>query len=257
MQIQQNIASFKTKIMKILGIIPARYGSTRFPGKALADILGKTMIQRVYTQASMAECLDRVVVATDDERIASSVHFVGGEAVMTHKDHLSGTDRCAEVLKKIGEAYDIVINIQGDEPFIQPKQIDLLGDFLTNNNSFDIATLAKEVTKEADIQNPNVVKVVFSNQHKALYFSRHAIPFLRNKDQTTTYFKHIGMYGYRVPILKKITQLPPTRLELTESLEQLRWLENDMEIGVITTTMEAIGIDTPEDLKKVLSMISS
>ncbi len=247
--------------MKIAGIIPARYGSTRFPGKPLADIGGKTMIHRVYEQASKAEKLSAVIVATDDERIINEVESFGGRAVMTSEKHGSGTERCAEVVERLensGSQFDVVINIQGDEPFLDPSQIDLLADMFSNDH-VEIATLIRKISDTADLENPNVVKVVTGNDNQALYFSRSAIPFFRGlpKEDWTdkhTYFSHVGIYAYRTPVLKKIVTLPQGKLEKCESLEQLRWLENGLSIHVQQTDMESFAVDTPEDLSKFFNI---
>jgi 3-deoxy-manno-octulosonate cytidylyltransferase (CMP-KDO synthetase) len=263
--------------MKILGIIPARYASSRFMGKPLVDIGGKTMIQRVYEQALKAKCLSKVIVATDDERIFNHVKSFGGEVMMTAKEHPSGTDRCAEVVLKmnIGElfegmnpqksivfegikakrkktTYDIVVNIQGDEPFIDPLQIEKVTEILRGGD-FSISTLVKKIDNPELVNNPNVVKCVFSNKNKALYFSRSSIPFVRNTppQYEGIFYKHLGLYAYKTSVLLEITKLSPSRLEQLESLEQLRWLENGYEIGVAVTDIETIGIDTPEDLLKI------
>ncbi len=240
--------------MEILGIIPARYASTRFPGKPLTDINGKTMIRRVYEQAK-ASGLTEVIVATDDDRIFSHVQEFGGQAVMTAEHHQSGTDRCFEAYKKLNKPYEFVINIQGDEPFIKPEQIDLVGDCF-NRPGTQLATLVKKINSTEELFNTNAPKVVLNNHNEALYFSRQAIPYCRNVPQDIwhkqhTYYKHIGIYGYRADILEQITQLPPSALELAESLEQLRWLENGFKITTALTEFETIGIDSPEDLQKV------
>lgn len=240
--------------MKILGIIPARYASSRFPGKPLAVINGKSMIQRVYEQSSKAACLSRVLVATDDNRILNHVTAFGGKAVMTSSSHQSGTDRCAEAVKTM-ESYDVVINIQGDEPYIQPGQIELLASCF-NDKETNIATLAKKITDRSDLFNPNVPKIIVDSNLWAIYFSRHPIPYLRNaKSQEEwvtlhTYYKHIGIYGYRLKTLRDITSLSASPLEKAESLEQLRWIENGYRIKTAFTDMESIAIDTPEDLQK-------
>jgi 3-deoxy-manno-octulosonate cytidylyltransferase (CMP-KDO synthetase) len=234
--------------MNILGVIPARYASTRFPGKPLVDIKGKSMIQRVYEQSMLAN-LNKVVVATDDERIAAEVTRFGGEFVMTASTHQSGTDRCAEVVKNL-PGYDVVINIQGDEPFIDPKQIDLIGDCFKDEN-VQLATLIKEIHSEEELFNPNVPKVVIGQQQQAIYFSRHPIPYLRNPAHVHQYYKHIGIYGYKTATLLEITQLSPSTLELAESLEQLRWIENGYQIQTKLTTIETIAIDSPNDLLKI------
>ena len=240
--------------MKILGIIPARYASTRFPAKPLVDIAGKSMIQRVYEQVKKSTRINKVVVATDHAEILSHVQYFG-EACMTRESHISGTDRCYEALTLQQETFDYVINIQGDEPFIQPEQIDLLAERLDGHT--EIATLVKAIEQEEQLFNPNVVKAVINLQHEALYFSRSAIPHMRNtpeKDwlRKQNFYKHIGMYAYRTDILEQLTKLPPSSLEKAESLEQLRWLENGFKISVAETHTETIGIDTPEDLKKAL-----
>lgn len=246
--------------MNFLGIIPARYASTRFPGKPLADINGKTMIQKVYEQACKA--LDHVYVATDDKRIEEAVHNFGGKVIMTSPNHQSGTDRIAEatqyITKRLKQNFDVVINIQGDEPFIQPKQINSLKSCF-HNPSTEIATLIKAITNPKEIFDPNKVKVVIAKNKRALYFSRSAIPYLRGKSQEkwfaqNSFYKHIGMYAYRYDVLIKITQLEQSDLELSESLEQLRWLENGYWIQTEITEHESIGIDTPEDLIKVKEM---
>ena len=239
--------------MKIVGIIPSRYASSRFPGKPLADINGKSMIRRVYEQAGKAECLNEVIVATDDQQIFDHVKSWSGEVVMTNKDHPSGTDRCREAYEKIGGKFDYIINIQGDEPFIEPEQINSLASLLDGET--ELATLIKEIQDPADIINPNVVKVV-RGEH-ALYFSRSPIPHFRDASiekwlEQHVYFRHVGIYAYRSDILDKITQLPQGKLEKAESLEQLRWLENGFKIKVGETFFENIGIDTPEDLARVM-----
>jgi 3-deoxy-manno-octulosonate cytidylyltransferase (CMP-KDO synthetase) len=239
----------------ILAIIPARYASTRFPGKPLVDIGGKTMVQRVYEQVIQSTSVDRAVVATDDDRIEAHVRAFGGAVVRTRPDHPSGTDRCAEVALQYPDA-DYILNIQGDEPFIQPEQIDLLARTLSGNWQFNIATLAKKIEDPELLFNPNVVKVVFSAQHGALYFSRHPVPFVRGHEKDEwigrhDFYKHIGLYGFRRATLLDIAGMAPTLLEKAESLEQLRWLENGLKIAVGVTTLETIGIDTPEDLLKI------
>lgn len=239
----------------IIGIIPARYASTRFPGKPLIDIGGKTMIQRVYDQAKKATLLSDVVVATDDVRIYEHVLSFCGKAIMTSEKHQSGTDRCAEVVEKIDYKVDAVINIQGDEPFIYPEQIDLVASAF-NNNEVILATLIKKINQTADLISDTVMKVVVDKNNRAIYFSRNAIPYCRGKAieewlNNHTYYKHIGIYGYRTSTLKEITQLPPSSLELTESLEQLRWIENGYPIHVMLTDKESVSIDKSEDLEKV------
>lgn len=244
--------------MKILGVIPARYASTRFPAKPLADIAGKTMIERVYSQASKASSLNQVVVATDNQKIFDHVKTFGGEVVMTSEDHVSGTDRCAEALALTGGEYDYVINIQGDEPFIDPAQIDLLASLL--DGKVELATLVKRLTDPDVLHNPNVVKAIFNLQYEAIYFSRNALPHVRNTAASQwldkqDFYKHIGMYAYRSDVLKVITKLKPSSLELAESLEQLRWVENGYNIKVAETDIETMGIDTPEDLERAVQQL--
>ena len=244
----------------ILGIIPARYASTRFPAKPLVDIAGKTMIQRVYEQVKKSSLVTEVVVATDHEEIYRTVKSFAGNVCMTKEDHVSGTDRCFEALTLQQKKFDYVINIQGDEPFIQPEQIDLLAGLLDGNT--EIATLAKKIEQEDQLFNPNVVKVVFAKNGEALYFSRSTVPHLRNVPekewlQQYSFFKHIGMYAYRTDILKQLTGLSVSSLEKAESLEQLRWLENGFKIKVAETRTETIGIDTPEDLQKAIASLKN
>lgn len=249
-------------MMKSLAIIPARYASTRFPAKPLAMLGGKLIIERVYRQVQQA--IDDVVVATDDERIMSAVESFGGRAVMTSTEHRSGTDRCYEALMKVGGSYDIVINVQGDEPFIQPEQIRSLVDCF-EDPATDIATLVKPFTVEDGIEaleNPNSPKVVVSCDMKAIYFSRSVIPYMREVPREEwlsrhTYYKHIGMYAFRAKTLGEVTALPQSSLELSEKLEQLRWLENGYRIGVGITTIETIGIDTPEDLRRAEEFLAA
>ena len=244
--------------MKFLGIIPARYDSTRFPGKPLVLIHGKPMIRWVYEKASST--VDYLCVATDDKRIADTVSGFGGHFLMTSPDHRSGTDRCAEAAELMGEAtpFDVVINIQGDEPFISPEQIDVLKSCFETDT--EIATLIKKIETTDELFNPNKPKVVIDNQHNALYFSRSPIPFNRNQKEENwlnhTYWAHIGIYAFRKNILREITQLKPGKLEITESLEQLRWLENGYKIKTAETFSQGIGIDTPEDLENALQLLS-
>ena len=243
-----------------IGIVPSRYASTRFPGKPLVKIGNKPMIQLVYEQAQKA--ISEVYVATDDERIYSAVQNFGGRAVMTSPNHQSGTDRCFEAYQKIGSRAEVIINIQGDEPFIQPEQIETLKDcFLLHETQ--IATLVKPYAVEEtfeDLANPNTPKVVINNRMEAMYFSRSIIPYLRSVDRRQwiekhAYYKHIGLYAYRANVLKEIVQLEPSLLEKAESLEQLRWLENGYKIKVGITKHHSIGIDTPEDLERAREMI--
>ena len=246
--------------MKFIGIIPARYASTRFPGKPLADMKGKYMIQRVYEQVKTV--LDRVYVATDDRRIFDAVHSFGGKVVMTSENHKSGTDRCFEAYSRIGEGEDVIINIQGDEPFIQTRQIEAIMECFESEGT-QIATLVKPFTKEDGFDalfNSNSPKVVLNNRNEALYFSRSIIPYIRNYKYDTwldhhVFYKHIGMYAYRADVLSEITALPQSSLEIAESLDQLRWLQNGYRIKVGITTQETIGIDTPEDLERALKYL--
>ncbi len=243
--------------MNVIGIIPARYASTRFPGKPLVDIGGKLMIQRVYEQVS--KILTDVYVATDDERIQKAVENFGGKVAMTSAEHRSGTDRCAEALdiaqKVTGKCFDVVINIQGDEPFIQPYQIQLLIDCF-KDAATDIATLVKPFASGDDVTNPNQVKAILNLKGEALYFSRSPIPYLRNAPDAIwskhfEYLKHLGIYAYRATVLKAVTQMAQTPLELAESLEQNRWIENGLKIRVEKTDFESLAVDTPEDLNKI------
>ena len=246
--------------MKILGIIPARYASTRFPGKPLALVNGIPMIERVYHQALLA--FENVYVATDDERISDAVTSFGGKTVMTSPSHPSGTDRIREALDKIEKqeqkTYDVVFNVQGDEPYIQAEALNQLKQCFTDPSTH-IATLAKPIHTPEDIINPNHVKVVRDISGKALYFSRSPIPYLRNIPQEQwsekyKFLKHLGIYAYRSEVLRNITQLQPSSLELAESLEQNRWLENGYVIRVEITEYESVSIDTPEDLERVNKM---
>ena len=243
--------------MQIIGIIPARYASTRFPGKPLVKIDGKSMIQRVYEQA--AKAIDTVYIATDDKRIADEITSFGGNFVMTDTDHASGTDRLNEAVqiieKQLNSKFDVIINIQGDEPFINPEQIEQIISCFEDQTT-EIATLVKKIDSQADIFNPNKPKVVFNKNMNALLFSRSPIPYIRgceekNWTEKHTFFKHIGMYAYKRNILNKITKLKQSELEIAESLEQLRWLENGYKIKVAITDIETIGIDTPDDLKRL------
>ncbi len=236
-----------------LGIIPARFASTRFPGKPLTMIAGKTMISRVYEQVHQAN-LDAVVVATDDERIRRHVEDFGGRAVMTSAAHASGTDRCAEVASLPAfSGFEIVVNIQGDEPFIRPSQIVQVADVLLKDESLPIATLAKKIEVPDVIFDPHTVKVVFDKNYRALYFSRSPLPFVRDSDKAewpsvAPFFKHLGLYAFRRKTLLAVSALPPGLLERAESLEQLRWLENGFPIGIALTEYDSKGIDTPEDI---------
>jgi 3-deoxy-manno-octulosonate cytidylyltransferase (CMP-KDO synthetase) len=247
---------------KIIGIIPARYASTRFPGKPLADIHGKSMIQRVYEQASMT--LETVYVATDDLRIYEAVERFGGKVIMTSSAHKSGTDRCAEAVKliehELNELFDVVLNVQGDEPFIEPRQFELIKSCFSDKQT-QIATLVKKIDLKEELFDPNRPKVILNSKQEAVYFSRNTIPYIRGKGKddwlnSTVFYMHIGLYGFRKDVLNKITSLPQSRLELAESLEQLRWIENGYRIAVRITSYESFGVDTPEDLKKLITTLS-
>ena len=244
----------------IVGIIPARYASTRFPGKPLIDLGGKSMIQRVYEQATAAASLHTVVVATDDSRIFDHVLSFGGQAMMTSPDHPSGTDRCAEVAMAFPQAQWFV-NIQGDEPFISPSQIDKVVAPLLADPTKELATLVKRIQKEDELFSMHVVKAVIRSDGMALYFSRQPIPAQRNTAperwlEKTPYYKHIGIYAYRRETLLAVTQWPASSLETAESLEQLRWLEGGLSIWTSETDLETTGIDTPDDLEKVVHLFS-
>ena len=243
--------------MEFIGIIPARYGSSRFPGKPLAVLGGKPVIQRVYEQ--VAAILNTVYVATDDERIYNTAIAFGGRAVMTSPDHKSGTDRIAEAVRKINGNYDVIINIQGDEPFIQSSQIETLCECFEDSGT-QIATLGKPFTSLEALQNTNSPKIILDNRGYAMYFSRSVIPFIRGAESADwiaryPFLKHIGIYAYRVSVLAEITNLPQSSLELAESLEQLRWLQNGYKIKVGLTDVETIGIDTPADLQRAEDFI--
>lgn len=239
----------------IIGIIPSRFASTRFPGKPLADIAGKPMIQRVYEQAKKCGQLQRVIVATDDERIKACLESFGGEVEMTSKEHTNGTERCAEVAARNNADY--YINIQGDEPFIKPEQIQSLAEILDGQTQ--LGTLVKRIADPALLDNPNTMKVLLNKKKEALYFSRACVPYIRDfpKDEWLdhhTFYKHIGIYAYRKDILEKVVNLPLGLLEQAESLEQLRWLENGYSITVAETSLETIGIDAPEDVERALKL---
>lgn len=251
--------SSRSEALNFITIIPSRYGSSRFPGKPLADIGGKPMIRRVYEQARKA--MKDVWVATDDERIAEAVKAFGGNVVMTSADHQSGTDRCAEAVRKAseltGKTYDVVVNVQGDEPFIQPDQIELIMDCFAQDPFSEIATLIQPILKNEDIFLPDMVKVVLDKNSNAVYFSRSPIPYRVGVEpskwmENFTYYGHIGLYAYRTDVLERLSGLPKSSLEMAESLEQLRWLENGFKIKTSITHYDSFGIDTPEDLRKVL-----
>lgn len=243
--------------MKFTAIIPARYASTRFPGKPLAILGGKTVIQRVYEQA--VSVLDDAYVATDDERILQTVEAFGGRAVMTRSDHKSGTDRIEEAATKIGTTADVIINIQGDEPFIHPSQIETLCH-LFDDPQTQIGTLGKRFESMEAVENPNSPKIVTDVKGFALYFSRSVIPFIRGRQRDEwfgqyPFLKHLGIYAYRREVLGEITKLPQSSLEIAESLEQLRWLQNGYRIRVGETYIETVGIDTPEDLQRAEQLL--
>lgn len=243
--------------MKIVGIIPARYGSSRFPGKPLAMIKGKTMIQRVCEQAWKSK-LDDVVVATDDIRIADEVLKFGGKYVMTDPRHQSGTDRCCEALEILEEQYDAVLNIQGDEPFIDPQHINLLADMISRDDT-QLASLVKRIDDEEELFGSNKVKVVMDKSGNALYFSRNPIPYMRNVAhekwlQKGCFFQHLGIYAYKAATLRQIATMQPTALELAESLEQLRWLENGLAIRMAVVEADSLAIDSPADIAKAIEM---
>lgn len=242
----------------IVAIIPARYASTRFPGKPLVEIEGKTMLQRVYEQVSQSKLVSKVVVATDDQRIYDHVISFAGNAVMTASDHPSGTDRCWDALQQLEEKYKYVINVQGDEPFIEPEQIDELATVLQDGTT-ELATQMIAVDSYEMLFDKGEAKIVLNTNNEALYFSRMAIPFIKGVEEKDwhkhhNYFRHVGMYAYRTDILEEITKLPVSPLEKAESLEQLRWLENGYSIKCVLTTFDSHCIDTPQDIEKVLKL---
>lgn len=240
--------------MKVLGIIPARFDSSRFPGKPLIDLKGKTMIERVYEGAQKAQLIDKLVVATDDQRIIAEVERFGGHVLLTKSTHQSGTDRCAEVLERFPD-YDIVINIQGDEPLVSAQQLDTLLAAFTDSNT-QIATLVNPEVSQEDLNNPNRIKVVENAQQQAIYFSRSALPNMHYaKSETFPWLRHIGLYAYRAHVLAELSRLSPCLLEQAESLEQLRWLYYGYAIQLIRTTIETPNIDVPEDVQKVLPFL--
>lgn len=240
--------------MKVLIVIPSRYGSTRFEGKPLLDIAGKSLVRRTYEQALKANLDARVLVATDDSRIYDHVSAFG-ECIMTSSDHLSGTDRCFEVAAKLEETYDVMINLQGDEPFIQPSQIEQLAAAFVNSE-IDIATLKKPLQSKEELFNPNIVKVICDKRSQAIYFSRQAIPYIRSVSEEEwvnayPYYRHVGLYAFRTSCIAALKQLQPGKLEMAESLEQLRWLENGFRIQVEETEFISPAIDSPADLDAV------
>lgn len=238
--------------MKFIGIIPARYASTRFPGKPLALLGGKPVIQHVYEK--VAAVLEAAYVATDDERIYDAVKSFGGQVVMTRTDHKSGTDRIEEAIEKIGGEWDVVVNVQGDEPFVAKSQLDTICHCFDDPTT-QIATLGKPFESMEAVQNPNSPKIVVDNMGFAMYFSRSVIPYVRGKEKSSwlthyPFLKHLGIYAYRKDVLRQVTQLPQSSLEIAESLEQLRWLQNGFKIKVGTSDVETVGIDTPQDLER-------
>ncbi|MEI7801309.1 MAG: 3-deoxy-manno-octulosonate cytidylyltransferase [Bacteroidota bacterium] len=244
--------------MKTLGIIPARYASSRLPGKPFALIQGKPMLQHVYERVKASNCVDKLIIATDDERIINLAASFGAEAQLTSTTHESGTERCAEVAAAVGNDFDVVINIQGDEPFIVAEQIDALRKLFLKPD-VQIGSLIKRISSLEELKNPNVVKAVTATDGKALYFSRAVIPYLRNAEEKDwllnhAFYKHIGLYGFRRETLLKIANLPPTLLEKAESLEQLRWLENNFTIHLAETFIETMSIDTADDLARANNM---
>lgn len=249
--------------MRTLAIIPSRYGSSRFPGKPLADIAGKSMVRRVYEQAKKA--FEDVCVATDDLRIVAEVESFGGVAIMTSSHHQSGTDRCFEAYTRYAGLFpdrkvDIVMNIQGDEPLIDPEQLKSLEKAFEGDSEVYLGTMAKRIDSPEELFNPNTPKVIMDKDGYALYFSRSTIPYLREVPQDEwhtkhAYYKHIGLYAYKPETLKKICSMERSTLEKCESLEQLRWLENGLKIKVIETTSTTFAVDTPEDLAKIVRYI--
>jgi 3-deoxy-manno-octulosonate cytidylyltransferase (CMP-KDO synthetase) len=244
--------------MKVLIVIPSRYGSTRFEGKPLIDIQGKSLVKRTYLQALKTNLNATVIVATDDQRIFDHVSEFG-LCIMTSDKHLSGTDRCFEVYEKLNQKFDLLINLQGDEPFVQPQQIEQLAQALGHSNC-EIATLKKSIESDEELFNPNVVKVINDSNNKAIYFSRHPIPYCRGKKQETwrkyhTYFRHIGLYGFRTSMIDKLKKLESTPLENMESLEQLRWIENKFNISVLETNFMSPAIDSPDDMNRVFDFL--
>lgn len=241
--------------MKVIGIIPARYASTRFPGKPLVDIAGQTMIQRVYHQAKHSAALSEVIVATDDTRIYDHIKSFAGNVLMTKESHQSGTDRCAEVIRNIS-GFDVAVNIQGDEPFIDPQQIDLLVSCFENPGT-QIATLVRKAQTLEELTNPNKPKVVLNKHGQAMYFSRQPVPYLRGEAienwlEKLPFYNHIGLYGYRVDTLQELAELPVSDLEVMEALEQLRWLDNGYHIQTAVSNHSNDAIDTPEDLEQIM-----
>jgi 3-deoxy-manno-octulosonate cytidylyltransferase (CMP-KDO synthetase) len=248
-------------MIKATGIIPARYASTRFPGKPLIDLAGKSMLQRVYEQCKLSKSLSRIIIATDDERIYKHAESFGAEVCMTDEKHPSGTDRCAEVALKMNIDTDVIINIQGDEPLINPSQIDLLANCFADSKT-QIATLIKVIDSEDVLFNTNTPKVVLDSENFAIYFSRECIPHIRNKEKSewlsaNTFYQHIGIYAYQKNVLQEITKLKTSSLETAESLEQLRWIEHQYKIKTAITNEDTFAIDSPEDVDKVLQKLKN
>jgi 3-deoxy-manno-octulosonate cytidylyltransferase (CMP-KDO synthetase) len=245
--------------MSIIGIIPARYASTRFPGKPLVQINGKSMIQRVYEQTAKAKLMTKIIIATDDDRIAEHVKGFGAEVVITKAEHPSGTDRCFEAYQLNGQKFDYVLNIQGDEPFLDPEQINSLAEACLGD--VEIATQMIKCYDHEVLFDKGEVKIILNSNNEALYFSRNVIPFIKGVDEKEwhkhfDYFRHVGMYAYRTDILQKITALKPSALELAESLEQLRWLEYGYKIKCVETVYDSHCVDTPEDIEKVMRLMN-
>jgi 3-deoxy-manno-octulosonate cytidylyltransferase (CMP-KDO synthetase) len=246
--------------MKTLGIIPARYGSTRLPGKALIMVHGQTIIERTYRRAIQSKCLDAVVVATDDVRIFNHVRRFGGKAELTRQDHENGSSRCAEVAATLPQ-YDFVVNIQGDEPLIDPGQIDQLCTLMSAQTSVQIGTMYRRITNPEDLTNPAVAKVVPGEGGRILYFSRSPVPYVRDIPVSEwldhgVFFRHVGMYAYRGDVLQQISGLPESPLERAEKLEQLNWLYHGMRIYGVETELESMGVDTPDDLARLEQILS-
>lgn len=247
--------------MKILGIIPARYGSTRLPGKALIRVQGKTIIERVYRRVQQSQHLDTLIIATDDVRIFNHARKFGAEAAMTRQDHESGTSRCAEVLESY-PGFDVIVNIQGDEPLINPAQVDQLCELMAGNPEVAVGTLVRKIDQVADLSNPAIAKVVMGADGRVLYFSRNAIPFVRDIPQEqwlghAPFYKHVGMYAYRKDILHQIGALRPGALEKAEKLEQLNWLVNGIAVYAAETEYTSLGVDTPEDLETLERLLAA
>lgn len=245
--------------MSIIGIIPARFASTRFPGKPLVEINGKSMIQRVYEQTAKAKLLNKIIIATDDDRIAEHVMGFCAEVVITKAEHPSGTDRCFEAYQLNGQKFDYVLNIQGDEPFLDPEQINSLAEACEGD--VEIATQMIKCTDHDVLFDKGEVKIILNSNKEALYFSRNVIPFIKGKDEKEwhmyfDYYRHVGMYAYRTDILERITQLKTSALELAESLEQLRWLEHGYKIKCVETSFDSHCVDTPEDIEKVIRLMN-